>query len=352
MNRILWIGLRHSPPELKSLLLERGIELITFRDAESALAATSGVPVAVAVVAVDLAQVPSVVEKLCASRPEIQVLVATDVGVPRQLALALWAGASGVLEFRTETRQEILHQIQEWISRHNQASRERELLLRLRGLNEDFLKNVVAAQKRNLELEEQLQPEAERLAVADGATRVLVVDDEDIVRQVLCTLLERKGYPFEAVADGEAAVALLREKPFHLVITDKNLPGLSGLDVLREAKAAGPETDVIMMTGYSSMDSAIQALNLGASAYLEKPFDDVKNVLAKIEGVVAKQRDRLRKRHYLHLIKDRNRDFLERYRVIRADLESWLQTRGVLPPQAPGDGAAQVVAAPPSPKTS
>jgi len=91
---------------------------------------------------------------------------------------------------------------------------------------------------------------------------VLVVDDEEVVLQVLSTLLERKGHAYETVTDGEAAIAKLREKPFHLVITDKNLPGLSGLDVLREAKAASPDTDVIMMTGFSSMDSAIEALNL------------------------------------------------------------------------------------------
>ncbi len=81
------------------------------------------------------------------------------------------------------------------------------------------------------------------------------------------------------------------------------------------------------MTGYASMESAIEALNLGASGYIEKPFDDINRVAARIDEVLAKQRERLRRRHYLGIIKDRNRDFLERYKVIRADLDAWLEGR-------------------------
>jgi DNA-binding NtrC family response regulator len=104
---------------------------------------------------------------------------------------------------------------------------------------------------------------------------------------------------------------------------------MSGLDLLKEVKRLSPETDVIVMTGYSSAESAIEALNLGATAYLEKPFDQVRSVVAKIEEVVAQQRERVRKRHQLHLIKTRNKTFLDQYRLIRADLEAWLQARGV-----------------------
>jgi len=125
-------------------------------------------------------------------------------------------------------------------------------------------------------------------------------------------------------------MAEIQKHPFDLVITDKNLPGMSGIDLLREVKQRNPETDLMLMTGYGTMDSAIDALNMGASAYLTKPFDHVKNVLERIEAVLNDRRDRNRKRVYLHMIKERNRAFLEQYRAIRADLEAWLQNRGVI----------------------
>ncbi len=353
MDRLLWIGPRRGPPELRALLAARGVELLTFDQADAALAATVGVPVAAAVLTSTAKDLPAVVEKLLAARPELQVMLATDVGLPRPLALAMWSGATSLLDFRTQTREEILHKIHEALARHRQAAGERELLLRLRGLNEDFLKNVVAIEKRNIELEEQLRPETEALAsTQEGPGKVLVVDDEDVVRNVLGMVLSKAGHPFVEAATGEAALKALREDRFQLVITDKNLPGMTGLEVLRQTKAASPETDVIMMTGYASMESAIEALNQGAAAYLEKPFDHVNTVLAKIEDVLARQRERNRKRRYLHLIKDRNRAFLAQYRSIRADLEAWLQTRGArvddggaVPPDDTSDGAEQPMTA-------
>jgi DNA-binding response OmpR family regulator len=330
MDRVLWIGRRRSPPQLKALLAGGGIDLLSFEDEDAALAATVGMPVAAAVLGGTGDELPRAVTKVLATRPEIEILIATDAGIPRPVSLALLAGASGLLDFRSQTRDEIIHKIHEGVGRHRRSSDERELLLRLRGLNEDFLKNVVAIEKRSIELEERLKPEAEHLAATEeGAARILIVDDEEVVRDVLNMVVSRGGHEALLAATGEAAVKLVRAQRFHLVISDKNLPGMSGLDVLREVKAMSPETDFIMMTGYASMESAIEALNQGAVAYLEKPFDHVKKVLGKIEDVLSRQRERNRKRRYLHLIKERNHAFLEQYRAIRADLESWLENRGV-----------------------
>jgi len=157
---------------------------------------------------------------------------------------------------------------------------------------------------------------------------VLVVDDEEVVRGVLRILLSRKSYEHALVDTGEAAVDALSRARFDLVITDKNLPGISGLDVLREVKRRSPDTDVILMTGYASVDSAVGALNDGAAAYLQKPFDHVRIVSEKIEAVLQKRRERLRHRRYLTTIKKRNRAFLDRYRVVRADLQAWLDALG------------------------
>src|SRR5512146_446031 len=207
MDKLLWIGHRAGPSQLKPLLAEHGVDMLTFKGVEEALTATEGMNVSVAIIAADWKLAVPEIQKLSRTRPEIQILMATDFGIPRNVVMGIWGGASGVLEFRNQTRKEIVGQICDWVSRHDQAQRERQLLLRLRALNEDFLRNMVAAQKRNMELEEKMQPEAERLATSEDApVSVLVVDDEEVVRGVLEAILAKKGYTYESVDTGEAAV--------------------------------------------------------------------------------------------------------------------------------------------------
>src|SRR5918996_1017418 len=315
MDLVLWIGRRSAPTEIGPLLKAEGLDFRAYSDAQEAAANTQGRRVAAAVMAGDASGYTDI-ERFSANHHEAQVLAASDDGVPRALVLALSAGASGILEFRSQSRPEILAKIRDW-----------DLLFRLRELNEEFLKQVVGAQKRTLELEEQLRPEdAED---GDEMSRVLVVDDDDAVRGVLQMLLSRKGHLHQVVQTGEAAVDAISAQRFDLVITDKNLPGISGLEVLREVKRRSPDTDVLLMTGYASMDSAIDPLNQGAAGYLEKPFDHVRIVADKIDGILEKRRTSLRHRRYLATIKERNRSFLDRYRAVRADLEAWLDTLGV-----------------------
>lgn len=343
MESVLWIGRRSAPAQLGTLLLQSGIELRAFPDAIAAVAATSGQRIAVAIITWDTENARKEIERLSLAHPETQILSASDAGVPRPLVLSLSAGASGVLEFKSQTRDEIVAQIHSWIERHRRVSRERELLMKLRALNEDFLKQIVAAQKRNLELEEQLVPDAARDQAEDESPRVLIVDDEEVVRGVLQAVLSRKGYQHSSVHTGEAAVTALERERFALIITDKNLPGMSGLDVMKAAKEKSPDTSVIMMTGYASMDSAIEALNLGAAAYLEKPFDHIKTVVEKIEAVLAQRKERGRHKKYLIAIKERNREFLDQYRAVRADLEAWIDSL------EPGEGGAERVERTPAP---
>jgi DNA-binding NtrC family response regulator len=125
----------------------------------------------------------------------------------------------------------------------------------------------------------------------------------------------------------EDGLKLLWEKGFHLVVTDKNLPGISGLELLEKVKELSPETDVVMITGYSSKDAAIDALNKGAAGYLEKPFDDIRLVRERIDAVLAHQKLEKKGQRYLALIKERNRDFLDQYKVLRADLDAWMASR-------------------------
>jgi two-component system response regulator PilR (NtrC family) len=119
--------------------------------------------------------------------------------------------------------------------------------------------------------------------------RILVVDDEAGMRDFLSILLRKEGYGV-TVADGaEKALEMASRGEFDLVISDISMPGLSGIDVLRQARAASPDTPVILITAYASTESAVEALKLGAYDYLIKPFD-VEELKAVVRNALEKRR--------------------------------------------------------------
>jgi DNA-binding NtrC family response regulator len=323
---VLWVGPRAPPPQLGELLAQHDAGLEAYLDATAALAAVKGRPVAVAIVTCDHPAAPKFVEAFNTARPDVQVLIASESGVARDVVLALAYGASGVLEFKSQSKEEIVLEVRLWLTKSKLACKERDLLERLRALNEKFLKTIVAAEKRNIDLEQELAA-VKRPAVApdEGPAQVLIVDDEQVVHDVLQRVLSHCAVT--SVLSAEEGLKLLWEKGFHLVITDKNLPGISGLELLEKVKELSPETEVVLITGYSSKDAAIDALNKGAAGYIEKPFDDVRLVRERIDAVLAKQKLEEKGRAYLTLIKERNRDFLDQYKVLRADLDAWMASR-------------------------
>ncbi|HTY38295.1 MAG TPA: response regulator [Bacteroidota bacterium] len=102
--------------------------------------------------------------------------------------------------------------------------------------------------------------------------KILVVDDEENVCQSIKKVLSRKGYDVSQALTVDDAVKLIKEMTFDLVITDMMIPGTSGLELLQIIRDHYPELEVIMITGYASIESAVKATKLGANAYLPKPF--------------------------------------------------------------------------------
>jgi two-component system response regulator PilR (NtrC family) len=119
--------------------------------------------------------------------------------------------------------------------------------------------------------------------------KILVVDDEQSLREVLSIMLKRTGYAVTSVADGEEAIELLNRDIFDLVITDLRMPKIDGLEVLRAAKSASPETVVLIITAFASADSAVEAMKQGAYDYLTKPFQ-VDEVQLIIRNALEKRR--------------------------------------------------------------
>jgi DNA-binding NtrC family response regulator len=118
----------------------------------------------------------------------------------------------------------------------------------------------------------------------------LVVDDEPEIRELLAEYLRGRGLTVATAHDGRAAVGALERSAgrYRLVLTDINMPGADGLAVLRAARAVNASAYVVIVTGYASLDSAIQAVRLGAHDYLPKPFS-----LGQIDVILQKIGDRM-----------------------------------------------------------
>jgi DNA-binding NtrC family response regulator len=102
--------------------------------------------------------------------------------------------------------------------------------------------------------------------------RVLVVEDDNSLRRALQIDLERDGYETRSVASAEEALAILEKAHHHLVITDLNLPGISGIDLLKRIRSEYAETDVIVMTAFATVQTALEAMKAGAYDYITKPI--------------------------------------------------------------------------------
>lgn len=119
---------------------------------------------------------------------------------------------------------------------------------------------------------------------------VLIVDDEPTVIDVLTVVLKKHHLTSKGAATGEEAIALLKTERFGCLVCDKNLPGKSGLDVIREAKRLQPYCACLVMTGYPTAESMLEALRLGAVDYLEKPFPELGLVVHRMQAAMDRCR--------------------------------------------------------------
>jgi two-component system response regulator AtoC len=112
----------------------------------------------------------------------------------------------------------------------------------------------------------------------DFSIRLLVVDDEQSIRKLCVTVGEALGFVCLEAENGESALALLEEQPVHMVLTDMVMPRMSGLEFLERVKKLLPRTEVALMTGHGSIETAVQAMKLGAYDYITKPFSPLEEL--------------------------------------------------------------------------
>ena len=138
------------------------------------------------------------------------------------------------------------------------------------------------------------------------APRILVVEDDPVVGDLFKAMLPAPTYDVEVAGDAETGLERFKADTFDLVIADKNLPGMSGIDLLKQIKGGGSEVDVIIMTAYADMDSVLAAVAAGVYDYLPKPFESLEEVMAKVGRALEKRRILLENRRLVEYLKQAN----------------------------------------------
>jgi DNA-binding NtrC family response regulator len=154
--------------------------------------------------------------------------------------------------------------------------------------------------------------------------RILVIDDEMIVCESCKRILEEEGYEVDTALSGREALEKMKETPFDIVITDLKMPVIDGMEVLRTIRKEYPEVIVIMITGFSTVETAVEAMKLGAFDYIPKPFtpDEVSIVVKKaiekknllLENIYLRQE--LQEKYGFHNIVGKSKKMQEIYRII------------------------------------
>jgi DNA-binding NtrC family response regulator len=157
-----------------------------------------------------------------------------------------------------------------------------------------------------------------------SSPRILVVDDEMIVCESCKRILEEDGYEVETSLSGREAFDKMKESPFDIIITDLKMPEIDGMEVLRTFRKEYPDAIVIMITGFSTVETAVEAMKLGAFDYIPKPFtpDEVSIVVKKaiekknlvLENIYLRQE--LQEKYGFHNIVGKSKSMQEIYRII------------------------------------
>lgn len=123
----------------------------------------------------------------------------------------------------------------------------------------------------------------------DDKTKILVVDDEEVVRRSHIRTLASMHCSVEVVRDGDEALQVMEQRPVDVVLLDLRMPGMDGMSVLKTIKQRWPETEVVIITGYPSLDSAKEAVRLGAFDYLAKPLGP-DEVISVASGAITQKK--------------------------------------------------------------
>lgn len=152
-------------------------------------------------------------------------------------------------------------------------------------------------------------PSLSRVALEQPKARILAVDDEPAVLDSFRKILVLGGYSIDTVERGQEALGLLRQHDYDFVFTDLKMPDMGGVEVTRAVKHLRPDIDVIVITGYATVETAVETIGAGAMDYVQKPFT-ADELLGFVRHAVIRREDRLQReaRHRIHVIEPGTRE--------------------------------------------
>ncbi|MBW1783604.1 MAG: response regulator [Deltaproteobacteria bacterium] len=148
--------------------------------------------------------------------------------------------------------------------------------------------------------------------------RILLIDDEPDILKTLEMTLTQEGYRVTTATRGEVGLEMFRKQPFELVITDMRMPGIDGIEVIRQVKELDPDVEAIVLTGYATLENAIISLrNVGALDYLTKPLENIDELFMAVERALEKRRLSLENRALLQDLKEKEEALARQNRALR-----------------------------------
>lgn len=159
-------------------------------------------------------------------------------------------------------------------------------------------------------------PSLKRVELDNPKARILAVDDEEIILDSFRKVLVLAGYAIDTVEKGSEALGLIRKNDYDFIFTDLKMPEMDGVELTKAAKHLRPDIDIIVITGYASIETAVETVKLGAMAYVEKPFTE-DEILDFLKSALIKRQARLEAnmRHKIHLVKPGTRESDSRFEL-------------------------------------
>lgn len=159
-------------------------------------------------------------------------------------------------------------------------------------------------------------PSLKRAQLEQPIARILAVDDEEIILDSFRKILVLAGYSIDTVETGPEALGLIRRNDYDFVFTDLKMPGMDGVEVTKAVKHLRPDVDVVVITGYASIETAVETVKFGATDYVEKPFTE-DELLKFVKTALIRRQDRLEKqmKHNIRLIRPGTSESASRYEL-------------------------------------
>ncbi len=248
--------------------------------------------------------------------PDVATIVLTEVPSAHSASRALRLGVDDYIIKGADSAEQLRRSLRRALRTRARDGEVKRLLVEMCDLNEAFLDEMATLHRANLELEEKLEPPEER----HGGWRMLVVDDEAPTVELLKTLLTSQGFEVDGAHSGAEARGQFGQNRYDLVLTDKNLGDANGVELIEEIHDLHPETRVLLMTGFATVESAVDAMHFGAVGYLRKPFQDLETVIERVDEVLDDIKAQRERDRYNYALRSRNAEFVNRYKLLKTKL--------------------------------